>query len=121
MLQIKPIRDDNNRIVAWKLLKKPGDIHNFATDFVYENLANGSFSMNRGIISMHTDGDDVKYRVIRGPGYYCCFDDVQLSGEDAAREYVVNNFAGQESPDKNNPSGYRKDSFFHCRLIEEVS
>jgi hypothetical protein len=91
---------------------------NFSQKFINESIENGLMSIGGGVITMHTK-PGLKYRIVRKPGHYCCFDDKKLSGEKAAKKYVAENFAGKESPDSNNPAGYRKDNFFACELIKE--
>lgn len=89
------------------------------TQKVINDLAEeGLLSIVKGKITIHSKPEELVYEIKRKPGYYCCFDDKNLPNEEQAREYVEKNFPGQQSPDPQNPAGYRKDSFFFCELIE---
>ena len=56
----------------------------------------------------------VSYRIVRGPGRYCCHCGVLLSDEEAARAHVATKHAGKPSPDAQNPSGYERINHFDC-------
>ena len=105
-------------IVGIKLVSKPGKVQKFTQQFIDEFAGHGLLSIGRGIITLHTDDGDVKYKIISSPGYYCCFDGKRIAGEVEAKEYVATNFTGQTSPDDQNPAGYRKDAFYLCELME---
>lgn len=80
-------------------------------------MGEGLYSVNRDIITIHTSPKELKFKVVAIPGYYCCFDGKNLADQFEARKYVAENFAGEESPDPQNPAGYRNDAFFLCELI----
>ena len=79
----------------------------------------GFMSIGDGKITIKSKPKDVVYNIIRRPGHYCCHDDCLLEDEQSAKKYVTDNFAGVESPDSNNPAGYRKDNFYFCELVED--
>lgn len=74
----------------------------------------------------------VSYRIVRGPGYYCCYCSEQQPGSQEAQGHVALHKEAQTSanppwfrrllgdkpvpliPDPENPSGYRKDNFYEC-------
>ncbi|SEN74073.1 hypothetical protein [Nitrosomonas marina] len=105
-------------IVGIKFARKPGNVQKFTQQFIDEFIGYGLLSLGKGVITMHAEGGDVNYKIISSPGYYCCFDGKRLAGEFEARDYVAANFAGQTSPDPQNPAGYKKDSFYLCELME---
>ncbi|SFL34298.1 hypothetical protein SAMN05216302_106412 [Nitrosomonas aestuarii] len=74
---------------------------------------------DEGTITVHADEPrELVYKIVKRPGYYCCFDEKKLAGEKLARRYVTQNFPDQESPDPNNPAGYRQDNFYLCELVD---
>ena len=93
---------------------------NFTQKLINRGVEEGWLSMGQGKITLHTV-PELNYRVVRAPGFYCCFDDAKLDDDKHGDRYVAENYAGQTSPDKNNPAGYRKDNFFACELIEGES
>jgi hypothetical protein len=90
----------------------------FTQKLINRGVAEGFMTVGQGIITLHTQ-PQLTYKIVRGPGIYCCFDGKKLDDEKAARAYVEQNFSGQASPDKNNPAGYADERFFTCELIEE--
>ena len=77
-------------------------------------------SMVKGNIVLHAKPKDLTFKILLSPGYFCCHDNKSLGGEQECRDYVAANFKGVESPDKENPSGYRKDNFHACELVGEI-
>jgi len=90
---------------------------NFTQKFIDKAIREGYATLTKGKLILHTQDGDLEYKILRSPGYFCCHDNQSLGGEKECREYVAINFAGIDSPDKNNPSGYRKDNFHACELI----
>jgi hypothetical protein len=91
----------------------------FTQPLINQLIGEGLCSVSKGVITIHTEPQELRYRVVAIPGYYCCFDNTKLADQFEARKYVAENFAGQESPDPQNPAGYRNDAFFLCELINE--
>ena len=83
-----------------------------------KGFAEGWLSIGDGKITIKSSPSDVVYKIVAKPGLYCCFDNEPLDDEKSAREYVNQQYAAQESPDRNNPAGYRKDKFYLCELLE---
>lgn len=94
---------------------------NFTQKFIDRAIREGFMSMIRGKIVLHDVDGDLTFKIVRSPGHFCCHDNAPLGGEKEARAYVAANFKGVESPDKNNPSGYRKDNFHACELVGEAN
>lgn len=88
----------------------------FTSDLIERGSAEGWLSMGQGKVTVHAEGGDVRYRIIRSPGYYCCHCGQQLEGDprigdgpEAAKKrlaHVQEKHRGQPSPDPENPSGY---------------
>ncbi len=83
-----------------------------------QGFMEGFISIGNGQIIVKSKPNDVVYNIISKPGHYCCHDGCFLESEQVARNYVAENFNGVESPDQNNPAGYRKDNFYFCELVE---
>ncbi len=115
------IRDqDGDAILDTIRVKRLSKMQNFTQKLIDRAIREGFMSMIKGKIVLHTNDGDLSYKIVRSPGYFCCHDNEPLGGEKECREYVEANFKGIESPDKNNPAGYRKDNFHACELEGEI-
>ena len=92
------------------------DIQHFSTKFLEQQMASGLVSINNGVITLNTV-PELKFKIVRGPGYYVVFDNHPVADAAEARTYIEANFKGQPSPDESNPAGYRKDNFYACERI----
>lgn len=90
-----------------------GEKQNFTPKQLTDRMMDGLVTKSGNEIVWRTT-PELKFKVIREPGYYCCFDNAPLTDGDSARVYIASKFKGQESPDPSNPHGYRKDNFYHC-------
>lgn len=94
---------------------------NFSAQLVQSGLSDGWITMGRGQLTIHTaeDQDDLVYTIERGPGMYCCHCGQKLpddpSGE-LGRSHVQREHAGVESPDPQNPLGFRVINAYECVL-----
>lgn len=89
---------------------------NFSTRLVTQAAAEGWLSILGDRLTIHAEGEDLTYTILRTPGYYCVHDGLpMLDGRDA-REHIAANYAGVPSPDPANPSGYEKLNHYECRL-----
>lgn len=127
-MEIKRIYKDTNKPLNKKkinggldvdhvVLRRLTDTQKFTQRVIDQGVTEGFLSIIKGELVFHTKPKDTKYRIIRKPGHYCCFDGQFLTDEKTARKYVADNFRGQKSPDKDHPAGYRKDNFYFCELI----
>ena len=91
---------------------------NFTQKRINEFVESGLATMSKGMITLHTK-PEVAYKIVRAPGIFCCHDNKKLGSDKDAQKYMMEKFKGKPSPDKNNPAGYRKDSFFATELIED--
>lgn len=61
------------------------------------------------------------YRIVRSPGVYCCHCGRKLEdGGGVALAHVENVHTAGESPDRENPAGYRIDNFYYCEKEEKI-
>lgn len=88
--------------------------------FLQQNLASGLVSASNGQITIKTaEGeDDLVYKIQQGPGLYCCHCEEPLDDSKAAQTHVAEEHEDEDSPDENNPAGYRMDNFYLCTKEE---
>ena len=91
---------------------------NFSQKFVDKCIEDGFLSISSSTIVFDTM-PKLTYKIVSTPGIYCCFDNKKMDDEQNAIDYIEQNYAGQDSPDLNNPRGYRDDRFYRCELMEE--
>lgn len=100
-----------------------GDRQNFSTGFVEGALGEGWLEIGGGQIRVLGDPPAI-YRILRGPGWYCCHCDEPVEADQAGRYpdeqlgavHVEEAHPDTPSPDPNNPAGYRHDLFYACLL-----
>ena len=90
----------------------------FTQRLLDRGMEEGFLTISKGQLILHTK-PELTYKIVRSPGYFCCFDDERLGGEKEAKAYVAEHYADEKSPDKCKPAGYRKDNFFACELVEK--
>ena len=111
------VRDaDDKPIISRIDVKRISEKQNFSRKFIDKTLEEGFMSMNKGEIILHTN-PELTFKVIRVPGIYCCFTNKRLGDQKEARAYIKANYLDKESPDANNPEGYRHDAFYACQLV----
>jgi len=91
-----------------------GPRQNFSERVFNRGIAEGWLAVSKGRITVTAKNGDVVYRVVRGPGYYCCHDGAPMSDGKAAQKYIAEKFNGVRSPDPSNPSGYERLNWFEC-------
>lgn len=116
--QIDPRKPNGGLEVDHVQVRRLTKTQKFTQRVLDKGFIEGFISIGNGQIIIKSQPDDIVYNIIRRPGYYCCHDDCLLEDEQAAKKYVSDNYAGAESPDSNNPAGYRKDNFYFCELVE---
>lgn len=111
---------------------------NFSSKFVEEAALSGAARIDGDVLTItcqdHGGADiDLRYTILRGPGYYCCHDGspipisalaqreaasgiARLAAKEAAAYLAANGFDGKQSPDAQNPSGYRVVRGYECVL-----
>jgi hypothetical protein len=88
---------------------------NVSPNLLNSGLRDGWLSLKDGVLTLHSQNKgDVRFNVVRNPGYYCCHCGMHLEDSASAREHVAEEHAGEESPDRNNPSGYELASYYAC-------
>ena len=81
-------------------------LQRFSVDHVMAGVLDGYMTLAKGRLVIHHTGGDIVYRIRRTPGTFCCHCRRRLDRGPAAAKHVIDNHAGQKSPDKTNPSGY---------------
>lgn len=97
-----------------------GDRQNFSDRFVDAGIVEGWISLGGGGLRLRTapDIEDVAFKVLEVPGAYCCHCGVKLQGgNDIAQAHVAEHHPDHESPDPENPSGYRVSHAYRCEVI----
>jgi len=94
------------------------EVQKFSTGFVEKQTASGLVSIGDGKITLKTV-PPLSYKIVRGPGMYCCHCDAPLDDRPEALLHLKASHDGLESPDKQNPSGYRVDHFYFCEKEKE--
>lgn len=106
----------------------------FSTGLVYQALAEGWVSISGDRLTLKAEPEDLKYRIKREPGWYCCHDGARipisaaaqreffetgvgrLSASEARAYLEAKGFAGKASPDPRHPSGYEVVNAYECEL-----
>jgi hypothetical protein len=93
---------------------RAGPRQHFSQDFLDRQIAAGLISLGNGKITVKTaDGEpDLVYTIETGPGLYCCHCKAPMDDSKSAQAHVAEKHGGASSPDKNNPSGYRRDNWY---------
>lgn len=92
------------------------DKQKWATKLVDQAIQQGWLRRegNKLIMKTAPGEPDVVYHIRREPGWYCCFDGKKFRDAATARAYTETAYAGQKSPDRNNPSGYEQLHAYDC-------
>lgn len=93
------------------------DRHHFSTRLIEGGIAEGWLSMGQGKITVGNGPASVVYTIVSGPGLYCCHCNTKQDDSVMAQGHVARVHARVPSPDKNNPSGYRRDNFYTSTLV----
>jgi len=87
---------------------------------IEKGFAEGWLAMGNGQAVIKTaDGeDDHVYDILDTPGVFCSHCGLKLGGgNEIAQEHVATNHDGEDSPDEQNPAGYRQDNFFRLERV----
>jgi hypothetical protein len=88
---------------------------NFSTKLVHELLEAGMLTLDKDLV-LKTASADLRYKVLRRPGLYCCHCSYRPGDQLEARAHIKSKHFGVVSPDKQNPYGYAQLSHFECVL-----
>lgn len=94
---------------------------NFSERLVRQAVEEGWMSLSRGNLIIHTgDGDeDVVYKIEEAPGVYCSHCGEKLDGgNEIAQAHITDTHRDEESPDPQNPSGYRVSNHYATTHVE---
>jgi len=109
---------------------RAGRRQRFSQGLVDEAVRDGWMALADGRITVRGVDKTLTYRIVRGPGYYCCYCGEPQPGAPEAKAHVtmhveapsnpswfrrlVGGRKALELPDPQNPSGYRRDNFYEC-------
>lgn len=122
---------DQGQLVGVRVLRsKPRQ--RFSTGLVQQGIAEGWLALDGGRIIIRAANGAYAYRILRGPGYYCCYCGASQPGSLEAQAHVATHVEAPTSPgwlrrivggnkppappDPQNPSGYRRDDYYECVL-----
>lgn len=97
----------------------------FSIKLVEKALGEGWMSVGKGVMTLHGVGEDLKFTILRGPGYYCChckaaLPDANLASSQAGLTigmlHIKTEHSGAKSPDEGNPSGYENIRYYDTVL-----
>jgi hypothetical protein len=126
---LKRYYDDDERVIRLEI-KHTGSRpeQNFSTSLVAQWLADGLAAIDGNVLTLRTEPAALRYTITRGPGYYCChtgkrieltpeaYGDLSLAAIEARKYLQGAKLLGKPSPDKGNPSGYRRSHAYECVL-----
>lgn len=92
------------------------DKQNFSTRFVEKGIQSGLVTLSSDTLTLNTE-PVMTYRIVNGPGYYCCHCEEPLTDPLMAFVHLRDEHEGAASPDAQNPAGYRRDNFFACERV----
>lgn len=109
------------KVVDVKVLKA-GPQQKFSPEMVQKGVREGWLEFTKDHITVKAVNGEVRYRIVREPGHYCCHCGVTLEdanqfaapGLSKGRKHVLDEHGSAPSPDRNNPSGYEKLNAFLC-------
>lgn len=121
---------EKGAVVRWAIGHTGTDARqNFAENIITDGLAGGYMSIADGVLTIRAEPEDLRYKILRGPGHYCVFDGAKIedaraeAGRDAdgniitrARRYVLEKFGDQKSPHPEWPAGYAWLRHYECEL-----
>lgn len=96
---------------------------NFSERFVKQGIDLGFISILKNMLILHGKPEDLKYKIVRTPGHYCCHcgkaledaNQVISDGLTVGKKHVSEHHP-DAAPDKQNPAGYERINHFHCVL-----
>ena len=90
------------------------DRQHFSPNILQMGAAQGWLKQADGKITIGKDANAVTYKVMRGPGYYCCHCRKAMDDGASARAHIEAEHAGEKSPDQSNPAGYERTHYYDC-------
>lgn len=89
----------------------------FSPRFVMGAVMEGWAKLEPKQITLAVKPKKLVYRILEHPGTFCCHCGKALDGGDKiAQAHIEALHVGEESPDAQNPAGYRVDNFYRCVL-----
>lgn len=103
-------------------VKTAAEFQKFSPRIINTAVIEGWMTLGKGLLTIHGEEGDVVYKVLRIPGYYCCFCGGKLDGEVKSRAHVLELHKDAKKPNtrasRNNPAGYELAAYFSCAREE---
>lgn len=102
-----------------KVLHAPNTWHP-AQSFLDSGIASGHISLSAGKVVIKTaEGeDDLVYKIVSAPGFFCCHCGMTVGSSKEGVEHIAKEHQdAKESPDPMNPSGVRRNNHFVCEYV----
>lgn len=106
--------DPKNPKVRGVRVLRAGAGWNISPDLLQRGAYEGWLSLAKGQVVLEAEGQALRYRVNRGPGYYCCHCGEAVDDGPSARAHIAAEHASQASPDPSNPAGYCRINHYEC-------
>jgi hypothetical protein len=91
-----------------------GEAQHFTPKLIERGFAEGWLSIVDGVIVLKTEkGEpDLEFRIVEAPGLFCAHCGERMNSGPEALEHIEDEHDGDESPDAQNPAGYRQDNYY---------
>lgn len=108
-------------VVVGVNVNRTSKMQKFTPSLIAKATQQGWATLGDGAFTVHAANLDspLVYQIVRTPGYYCAHCNVELDDEETSRNHVIDLHAEDDSPDKNNPSGYEHAKYYLCELKGE--
>ena len=106
--------DPDKPVVKGVEVLRAKERQHFSPDLVAKAADQGWMEMAGGKIALNAENGTILYKIVRGPGYYCCHCGKHMSDGAVARAHIDKEHAKKTSPDPANPSGYERIHYFDC-------
>jgi hypothetical protein len=91
---------------------------NISPELVAGAARDGWLAIGDGKVVLKTDKGPLVFNMLFTPGWYCCFCNKELDNSVTGKIHVQDAHPRMVSPDKNNPSGWRRINHYELQLVE---
>lgn len=118
---------DPPRVIGVKMLRA-GRVQHFSAGFLDGGQGEGWLIRTADAVTIRATTGPVVYRLIRGPGAYCCYCEAAIPdagtllepGLTIGRKHVLSQHGDALSPDPTNPAGYRVEHHYTGVLVGDT-
>jgi len=108
--------DGNPTVTHLTILEAPdvGGAHHFSPRLVERGIADGWLGVGGGEFTVKTAKGkaDLVFKIVEPPGTFCAHCGERMSSSPDALAHIAAEHDGEDSPDAQNPSGYRVDNYY---------